>query len=66
MEKWEFGVIEFGNKPELCKRFWFVIDDLTKAGCIVDIWLNDISKVLEEFGYRVDIYKPEDKAKGQK
>lgn len=53
------GVIEFHSErvnPGLIKRFYAVRDDLTAAGCIVDLWLMDIATVLGEFGYRLRVF----------
>jgi hypothetical protein len=57
-ELWKFGVIEFHNDPKLRERFYHVVDDLRSAGCIVDLWINDIGVVLKEFGYEMRVYKP--------
>lgn len=54
----DLGVIEFHSErvnPGLIQRFYAVRDDLTAAGCIVDIWLMDIATVLAEFGYRMTV-----------
>jgi hypothetical protein len=54
----QLGVIEFHSErvnPGLIKRFYEVRDDLTAAGCIVDLWLMDIATVLKEFGYTMTI-----------
>jgi hypothetical protein len=58
-ERWEFGVPVMHGNAALRDRFYLVVNDLRDAGCIVDIWVNDIVKTLEQFGYRVDIFMPE-------
>jgi len=53
------GVMEFHSErlnPGLCKRFYAVVNDLRESGGIVDVWLMDIAKVLEEFGCAMEIY----------
>lgn len=52
--KVKLGVIEFNSEsrnPGLTKRFFDVVEDLNQSASIVDIWLMDISSLLEEFGY---------------
>ena len=54
----QLGVIEFHSErvnPGLIKRFYAIRDDLTAAGCIVDLWLMDIATVLGEFGYEMKV-----------
>lgn len=60
----ELGAIEFHSErfnPGLIERFFGVRDDLTAAACIVDLWLLDISAVLEEFGYEMHVYRGPEK-----
>ncbi len=49
------GVIQFHPQPDLRERFYAVRDDLTAAGCIVDLWLMDLATVLGEFGYEMTV-----------
>lgn len=59
MREVQLGVIEFHSErvnPGLIKRFYEVRDDLTAAGCIVDLWLLDIQTVLKEFGYEMKVF----------
>lgn len=54
----KLGVIEFHSphfNPGLIERFYAVRDDLTQAGCIVDLWLLDIATVLAEYGYDLKV-----------
>ncbi len=54
----KLGVIEFHSErlnPGMIKRFYAVRDDLTDAGCIIDLWLLDIATVLSEFGYTMTV-----------
>lgn len=60
------GCIEFHSEslnPGLTERFYAVRDDLTEAGCIVDLWLMDFAAVLKEFGYDMRIYRTAKKQK---
>lgn len=55
----ELGVVEFHSEsfsPGLIDRFYAVTNDLEAAACTVDLWLLDISRVLAEFGYEMEVY----------
>lgn len=55
----KLGVIELhtAKNAELIKRFYQVRDDLTAAGCIVDLWVMDIATVLGEYGYSLRLFR---------
>lgn len=53
----KLGVVHFHPQEKLRERFYYVVNDLREAGCIVDLWLLDISSVLKEFGYEMTIRK---------
>lgn len=56
------GVIEFHTPQNkaLIDDFYHTVNDLRAAGCIVDLWLLDISRVLEKHGYMMTVYKKDD------
>lgn len=55
----ELGVIQFHPQQDLRERFYETVDDLARAGCVVDLWLADIAAVLEEWGYEMKIRRVE-------
>lgn len=51
----KLSVIEFHEIPALRERFYAVVDDLRAGGSIVDIWIHDIARVLDEHGYQLTV-----------
>ena len=55
----KLGVVEFHSddlNPGLRQRFFEVVKDLQNSGSIMDVWLADISVVLKEYGYELEVY----------
>jgi hypothetical protein len=58
----KLGVVEFHPNQPLQDDFYMVVDDLRAAGCIVDLWLLDISTVLRRHGYEMEVYRRQDQS----
>lgn len=54
-EEVELGVVQFHPQKDLRERFYEAVDDLARAGCVVDLWMTDLAAVFEEFGYELKI-----------
>ena len=55
-KEWKYGVPVLHSDENLRKDLYHIFEDCRQAGCIIDIWINDIQQILQKHGYDMKVY----------